>query len=1678
MKTKFANRLIAVIITAVMTIMCCISPQSLRFDEVLPEKVEIQAYAEDTKSSDYDKAMQLYEEKCYEWLNGNGVEEITYDSHFQVFDLSWDEDGIPELIITPSIARGANCYVYMYYNGEIFEKKYTLPNTGGSFEYCEQTNTCKFETRHQGVIEIDLMSFCVMYESWEGIKRSSELSNEPLTYQYYNSASTFDITKEEFEKRLAEIENYEWITVGNEYGLSKENVTKVFGTKSSGYEWQNAYADVLRDYISSDVPATAKFSLCYIDDNDIPELVVHSNGCAAHADTEVYLYTFYNNEIKNLGQISNDGYSNFTYYEKKGIVISGWLNQGAEISNIHNLLDGNINVEHIYTSNKAAIGPDGYSEFDDVRSDDADEKYKACLPDTDPIHDKGEYALTEENISLYLSDNSGNNSNVELSDLIDTKCMYYADWFEGDDIAVARYITTLKFENNSVKIVMAPTIALPDQATFEIGEMTSNKVFKLNGTVQYGVSILKENIEGTLTVIDDTTIQVECNDDVFNSKTFISSANPQYKVNKEDEVDWKNIYKDALYKLIEDKWTMEDNSSFNGSRFDLYELNGDDIPELFVTHDNASHAEGIIFSIVNGKLTKSSVGVYYGSITVSSAEHMVCYNAGNSYLPSPNYYRFSEGVLYDVTDSGENFDNITFESTGFKYSFDKSIIEEVFSLDSDSNLTTQTTTTQITTTTATTQTITSSTTGVTTTESDNLEYQQKFVDKALDYIDSNYYNSLVRDGFYYDAVLSRQLYTFENAKNLLSNNTTRTLINTFDSIGTWLGDEAIENTGYDYLFNQMMLNNDTYEGFQNAFELNVFMKTLDLFKEIAENGSDFLKKYGISTSDIEKAIKNFEEALDSGDNNKIETSMSELFDIIPKNADTESVKNLFKTMSYEVGNTIGIIGNEIDEVLNQIKVATDFFDYVIYAEAYKSTCKEFGEILLTVADYIDSGLYNGDIATHKELKALSSSIRKYIAAMKSYSEENYSSIALKSIELELKVFIDEKKEFLKEKFAEVSIKALGLGSNAFLAFKVGYKCLDMVLEQGLSLEQMKKSGEIIHGYELISSVLYGAITNNKFENSIQKRLVDNSSYENALLFNEAVKLKQIAQLLAMDSAIDYYVSCTKKEFNAVNRNDNMRYNNELAIKDLQMEKAIFGSICIPENYATLDIFFQQHINDLNAAIIMCPVNVTIKSADGSTAAFLSNETVDTTDMYRYICDTYETDRDVKVILFAEDDEVLISGEGEGEMNVIILGKNDKYYEFSGIPVTNSMKVHISELNDDRAVLDYTSDTLNTNFICEASIQENTTSTSITTTTSTSTTTATTAESTTTTINTSVVTGTCGDNLTWEYDGNGVLTISGTGDMYDYDDLTNYSPWNRFMLDLKKVIIENGVTSIGKSAFSSYSNLTEISIPDSVVVIGESAFSSCSNLTEIFIPDSVVVIGEFAFSSCSNLTEISIPNGVDSIPYGAFIYCSGLTKVSISDSVVSIQGAAFNGCSTLTSVIIPKNVKSIGFSAFGGSLDSVIIENPDCEIYYTNNTFDKETVIYGYMNSTAQEYAEEYNRTFVTLDSDNTTTTTQTIITETTTTTSNITAPIEPSENKLGDVNGDNMVDAVDASFILQEYALLSTGGSGSFTDIQKSVADINSDGMTDAVDASLVLQYYAYVSTGGKESSEEFFGKK
>ena len=187
-------------------------------------------------------------------------------------------------------------------------------------------------------------------------------------------------------------------------------------------------------------------------------------------------------------------------------------------------------------------------------------------------------------------------------------------------------------------------------------------------------------------------------------------------------------------------------------------------------------------------------------------------------------------------------------------------------------------------------------------------------------------------------------------------------------------------------------------------------------------------------------------------------------------------------------------------------------------------------------------------------------------------------------------------------------------------------------------------------------------------------------------------------------------------------------------------------------------------------------------------------------------------------------------------------------------------------------------------------------------------------------------GTCGTNLTWTLDSDGLLTISGTGAMGSYNrfysssDGTWYTtaPWGGSVANtqrIKTVVIEPGVTSIGTSAFYDCTSLTSVTIGNGVTSIGSYAFSYCTGLTSVTIPDSVTSIGDSAFRGCTSLTSVTIPNSVTSIGSYAFSRCTGLTSVTIPDCVTSIGEYAFSGCSSLTSVTIPDSVTSIGEYAF-------------------------------------------------------------------------------------------------------------------------------------------------------------------
>ena len=248
----------------------------------------------------------------------------------------------------------------------------------------------------------------------------------------------------------------------------------------------------------------------------------------------------------------------------------------------------------------------------------------------------------------------------------------------------------------------------------------------------------------------------------------------------------------------------------------------------------------------------------------------------------------------------------------------------------------------------------------------------------------------------------------------------------------------------------------------------------------------------------------------------------------------------------------------------------------------------------------------------------------------------------------------------------------------------------------------------------------------------------------------------------------------------------------------------------------------------------------------------------------------------------------------------------------------------------------------------------------------------------------IASGDCGkdrSNVTWKLDSAGLLTISGEGEMedysaigYAYDNWITTAPWqNR----ASKLIIQEGVTSIGGYAFYNCGALKSVTIPDSVTSIGGYAFNGCTGLTSVTIPNSVTNIGGYAFNGCTGLTCVTIPDSVTSIGGGAFfgctglteIYynaksvegsssafngvgtssggiravigdsvelipaylfsgCTGLTSVTIGNSVTSIGGGAFSGCTGLSSVTIPDSVTSIGGSAFYGcaGLTSVTIPN--------------------------------------------------------------------------------------------------------------------------------------------------------
>ena len=173
-------------------------------------------------------------------------------------------------------------------------------------------------------------------------------------------------------------------------------------------------------------------------------------------------------------------------------------------------------------------------------------------------------------------------------------------------------------------------------------------------------------------------------------------------------------------------------------------------------------------------------------------------------------------------------------------------------------------------------------------------------------------------------------------------------------------------------------------------------------------------------------------------------------------------------------------------------------------------------------------------------------------------------------------------------------------------------------------------------------------------------------------------------------------------------------------------------------------------------------------------------------------------------------------------------------------------------------------------------------------------------------------GTCGaegNNLIWTLTNEGVLTISGTGEMANWDGGNNPS-WTPYLASIKSVVVDDGVTTIGKYAFLGCTSLKSVTIGEDVISIGSAAFDGCTGLSSLTLGSNVQSILNHAFYGCTGLTSLTIPASVTSIGVAAFYGCSGLTEITSEATTPPTCGnGSFDGVNKSIPLYVPKGTKA-------------------------------------------------------------------------------------------------------------------------------------------------------------------------
>ena len=201
-------------------------------------------------------------------------------------------------------------------------------------------------------------------------------------------------------------------------------------------------------------------------------------------------------------------------------------------------------------------------------------------------------------------------------------------------------------------------------------------------------------------------------------------------------------------------------------------------------------------------------------------------------------------------------------------------------------------------------------------------------------------------------------------------------------------------------------------------------------------------------------------------------------------------------------------------------------------------------------------------------------------------------------------------------------------------------------------------------------------------------------------------------------------------------------------------------------------------------------------------------------------------------------------------------------------------------------------------------------------------------------------GASGSNLTWLLDSDGVLTVSGSGAMEDFASVSKV-PWYSKRAKVKTVVIESGVTNIGKDAFYGISSLVNATISDTVTSIGNRAFSG-SGLTNFEFSDAgnLKTIGNAAFSN-TQIKNMVIPDGVTTL--GSYVFGYGpIQSVTIPASVTSIGNYFFEETSGLNEVIFlgNKEPENVGDTVFLGCSSLAYVSVP---ADYEGDTFSNMKV---------------------------------------------------------------------------------------------------------------------------------------